>query len=410
MNLPSPLIPIRLRSHFLSILLGVSVAGSGAFLASCGSVAHGGLGGGDPQFAPIIVTQPTNQSSRVGQVATFSVTAGGTTPLTYQWSGNGTAVLGATNAVFNTAILAPGDDASTFLVTIANSLGSVTSNSVSVNVGPRAPQVGDLRFQQVDSASTSSGLSGGGVQSQVYGGNAQVFPDSVGTPLPMGTDCTGVNNPLNCSWLFVTFPFADGMMGLKTAYQSSDIFGNLPSDLSTLSVPDTVVTSLDLESSNDAYAISSIQSSQASGFSFTSNSILPTQAQAVASQLGQQSQVITAISYDSCGDVFFLAYAWQGDTSVYEVTLVATTIDNVGAAATSLAAEGYIITALGGNPTNGFLIVGTRVQGDALARPFLVVIPSSPADLTLLFQSGDAVVGYLVNSAGAGGSTWIGEQ
>jgi hypothetical protein len=281
------------------------------------------------------------------------VTAGGTTPLTYQWSENGTAVLGATNAVFNTAILAPGDDASTFLVTIANSLGSVTSNSVSVNVGPRAPQVGDLRFQQVDSASTSSGLSAGGVQSQVYGGNAQVFPDSVGTPLRIGTDCTGVNN---------------------------------------------------------AYAISSIQSSQASGFSFTSNSILPAQAQALASQLGQQSQVITAISYDSCGDVFFLAYAWQGDTNVYEVTLVATTIDNVGAAATSLAAEGYIITALGGNPTNGFLIVGTRVQGDTLARPMLVVIPSSPADLTPLFQSGDAVVGYLVNSAGAGSSTWIGEQ
>jgi hypothetical protein len=120
--------------------------------------------------------------------------------------------------------------------------------------------------------------------------------------------------------------------------------------------------------------------------------------------------VITAISYDSCGNVFFLAYAWQGDTNVYEVTVVTTTIDNVGASANSLAAAGYIITALGGDPTDGFLLVGTRVKGDTLARPILVVVPTSPADLIPLFQSGDAIVGYVVNSAGVGSSTWIGEQ
>jgi hypothetical protein len=71
----------------------------------------------------------------------------------------------------------------------------------------------------------------------------------------------------------------------------------------------------------------------------------------MASQLGQQSQVITAISYDFCGDVFFLAYARQGDTNVYDVKVVTTTIDNAGAAATSLA----VITAFGGDPANGFL-------------------------------------------------------
>jgi hypothetical protein len=232
----------------------------------------------------------------------------------------------------------------------------------------------------------------------------------VGTPLSMGTNCTGVNSPLNCSWLFVTFPLPDGMTGMTTTYQSSEIYGDLTTDLSTLSVGDTVVTSLDLESANNAYAISSIQASQASGFSFTSNSVLPAQVQAMASQLGQQSQVITAISYDSCGNVFFLAYAWQGDTNVYEVTVVTTTIDNVGASANSLAAAGYIITALGGDPTDGFLLVGTRVKGDTLARPILVVVPTSPADLIPLFQSGDAIVGYVVNSAGVGSSTWIGEQ
>jgi hypothetical protein len=395
------------RSHWPSIVLILSVAVCGILLVSCGSSAR--LGQGEPQFAPSIVTQPTNLTSRVGQVATFSVTAVGTA-LTYQWSENGAAIAGATGADFNTAILSPGDNASTFMVTIANSLGSVDSNSVLLTVGPRAPQVGDLRFQQVDSASTSSGLSAGGVQSHASGSDAQAFRDSVGTPLSMGTNCTGVNSPLNCSWLFVTFPLPDGMTGITTTYQSSEIYGDLTTDLSTLSVGDTVVTSLDLESANNAYAISSIQASQASGFSFTSNSVLPAQVQAMASQLGQQSQVITAISYDSCGNVFFLAYAWQGDTNVYEVTVVTTTIDNVGASANSLAAAGYIITALGGDPTDGFLLVGTRVKGDTLARPILVVVPTSPADLIPLFQSGDAIVGYVVNSAGVGSSTWIGEQ
>jgi hypothetical protein len=35
----------------------------------------------------------------------------------------------------------------------------------------------------------------------------------------------------------------------------------------------------------------------------------------------------------------------------------------------SLAAQGYIITAIGGDPTNGLLLVGTRVKGDTMPRP-----------------------------------------
>ena len=35
----------------------------------------------------------------------------------------------------------------------------------------------------------------------------------------------------------------------------------------------------------------------------------------------------------------------------------------------SLAAQGYIITAIGGDPTDGLLLVGTRLTGDTMARP-----------------------------------------
>ena len=46
--------------------------------------------------APTITTQPADQSVHSGQTATFSVTASGSAPLTYQWRKNGTAIAGAT--------------------------------------------------------------------------------------------------------------------------------------------------------------------------------------------------------------------------------------------------------------------------------------------------------------------------
>jgi hypothetical protein len=407
MTQPSPFLQNRLRSYMASIMLGSTIIACGISMASCGLAKKKLL----TLERLVIVVQPTDQSSSIGLTASFTVMAAGPGSLTYQWSENGAAIPGATSANYSTPILVAADDGSTFTVTVSDSSTSVDSNSATLTVGPRAPQPGDLRFQQVGAVSTASGLSANGVQSSMNGSETEGFADSIGTPLSMGTDCSASGDPLNCLWSFRPFPLPTGLLGLTTSYQSSDIFGNVDTDLDALSVPDVVITSFDLDPGNGAYAISSIQTSQASGFSFTRQSVLPGQIQTVASQLGMQSQVITAISFDSCGDVDFLAYAWQNDTTtIFEVKVVTATLDGVGAAAMSLGAGGYIITALGGDTTNGFLLVGTRVQGDTMPRPILVVIPTTDADLTPLFQSGDAVVGYLINSAGNGSSTWIGER
>ncbi len=406
MTHPSPSLQHHVRSYMASILLGSTIFACGISMASCG-LAKDKI----TLERPVIIVQPADQSSTIGLTASFTVMAAGPGSLTYQWSENGAAIPGATSASYSTPILVPADDGSTFTVTVSDSVASVVSNSVTLTVGPRAPQLGDLRFQQVGALSTASGLSANGVQASVSGSESDVLADSVGTPLSMGADCSAPGSPLNCIWLYRPFPLPTGIFGLTTTYQSSEIFGNLGTYLDALSVPDVVITSFDLEPGNSAYAISSIQTSQAGGFSFTRQSVLPGQIQTVASQLGAQSQVITAISFDSCGDVDFLAYAWQSDTTtIYEVKVVTVTLDGVGAAAMSLGAGGYIITALGGNPTNGFLLVGTRVQGDTMPRPVLVVVPTTDADLTPLFQSGDAVVGFLVNSAGNRSTTWIGER
>jgi hypothetical protein len=129
----------------------------------------------------------------------------------------------------------------------------------------------------------------------------------------------------------------------------------------------------------------------------------------VASQLGEQSRVITAASFDQSGDVYFVNYGWLTDqTTRYEVKVSTATPDTVGAEATNLASAGYIITALGGTWTNGFLLVGTRVQGDSLARPLMVVTPASGTELDPLMQSGDAIIGLIMNADFS--NTYIGEQ
>ena len=88
--------------------------------------------------APLgIATQPTNQSAVVGSTATFSVTAAGTGPFTYQWLKGTTPVAGATSATYTTPALAATDNGSTFSVVVGNTSGTatVTSSAATLSVG-----------------------------------------------------------------------------------------------------------------------------------------------------------------------------------------------------------------------------------------------------------------------------------
>ncbi len=89
--------------------------------------------------APAITTQPVNQSVTVGQAATFSVTASGTSPLTYQWSRGGNAINGATAASYTTAATAASDSGSVFTVTVSNAAGASTSSAATLTVTEGTP-------------------------------------------------------------------------------------------------------------------------------------------------------------------------------------------------------------------------------------------------------------------------------
>ena len=93
--------------------------------------------------APSITTQPSSVTITAGQTATFSVTATGTAPLTYQWKKNGTSITGATSASYTTPAETTADNGAQFAVTVSNSTGSVTSNAatLTVNAAPVAPSI-----------------------------------------------------------------------------------------------------------------------------------------------------------------------------------------------------------------------------------------------------------------------------
>ena len=113
---------------------------------------------------PTITTQPLNQTVAAGQAATFSVVAGGTAPLSYQWQKSGVNIAGATASSYTTPATATTDSGSTFDVAVTNTVGTVTSSAATLTVNPApapAIQVSSTAItfaSEVDGTTTSQGL------------------------------------------------------------------------------------------------------------------------------------------------------------------------------------------------------------------------------------------------------------
>jgi hypothetical protein len=315
----------------------------------------------------------------MGLAATYAVSATGS-PLNYQWYENGKQIAGATSDIYTTPTTAFSDTGSTFTVSISNSLGSVTSAPATLTVTARAPKAGDLRFQQVDAASTVNGYGNGptGFASGIPGRGGAYFSSSIGPPLFMGPIVCGqppVPPGEGCEWPYEQFNLPANLLGLGLSIGfEGDFFTNFEADLQSSTFPaggspldssNSVVTSLDLEPPDNLFAASWMQSSQVTGFAMTQQTVAPTSFQAAATQEGANSRVITAVSYNA-GQVVYLSYGWQSDTStVYEAQVATASLQTAATVAAGLAAQGYIITAFGGSNLDGsYLLVGTRVQGD----------------------------------------------
>ncbi|MCX8520205.1 MAG: DUF1566 domain-containing protein [Rhodoferax sp.] len=92
---------------------------------------------------PAIGTQPAAQTAYTSLTATFSVTATGTAPLTYQWQKNGIDIAGATSSIYTTPATSSADIGETlaYSVVVTNSLGTASSNSATLTVSSRYSRV-----------------------------------------------------------------------------------------------------------------------------------------------------------------------------------------------------------------------------------------------------------------------------
>ncbi len=86
------------------------------------------------RIPPAVTAQPQNQTVPLGETASFSITATGTAPLSYQWQKNGSDISGATAASYTTSVTTEGDDGATFRCVVTNAAGTATSSSATLTV------------------------------------------------------------------------------------------------------------------------------------------------------------------------------------------------------------------------------------------------------------------------------------
>jgi hypothetical protein len=110
-----------LRASVRSLLFAAVACGSAPWLA------------GQSVTSPFITTQPASRTIEQGGSVTFTVVAGGTAPLTYQWRRGNQDISGQTGTSLTLTNVQPGDAAS-YSVIVLNSVGTVTSSPATLTV------------------------------------------------------------------------------------------------------------------------------------------------------------------------------------------------------------------------------------------------------------------------------------
>jgi hypothetical protein len=131
----------------MRFLLGLTVC---LLTASCGGGSNGAAGPAPappPSSAPAIAIEPSDQQVPAGQAATFTVSATGAAPLTYQWQRNASPIAGATSQAYTTGVTTPADSGSSFAVVVSNAGGSATSRSAMLTVAAAAAGTDVLTYK-----------------------------------------------------------------------------------------------------------------------------------------------------------------------------------------------------------------------------------------------------------------------
>lgn len=138
--------------------------------------------GGAAAVAPQIVAAPAAVTRFAGENHTFTVSASGSAPLSYQWKKGGSAIPGEMGVSLKLANLQASDGAD-YSVTVSNSVSSVTSAAAKLTVdvtpgNPAAGQMVALKFDETAGlvAADSAGDDDPGTLENFTGGNLQWQP------------------------------------------------------------------------------------------------------------------------------------------------------------------------------------------------------------------------------------------
>jgi glucose/arabinose dehydrogenase len=94
--------------------------------------------------APSISQHPISQTVAIGQPVTFSVSATGSQPLTYQWQRNEQNIPGATSSSYSIAAVATSHNGARFRCFVSNQAGTAVSNGAVLTVTGNAPPVATI--------------------------------------------------------------------------------------------------------------------------------------------------------------------------------------------------------------------------------------------------------------------------
>ncbi|HVU09389.1 MAG TPA: LamG-like jellyroll fold domain-containing protein [Verrucomicrobiae bacterium] len=123
---------------------------------------NGIVDGGETNWGLAILTQPVSQTVSQGANVTFSVTAQGVAPLSYQWYFNGTNIPGATNSSSNIASAQVANEGTNWVV-VSNITGSITSAPAVLNLTCDTAPSGLVAWWQAESNALDSVGSNNGI-------------------------------------------------------------------------------------------------------------------------------------------------------------------------------------------------------------------------------------------------------
>jgi subtilase family serine protease len=128
-----------IKSSFNGLVDEVSLYNRALTAAEIQTIYVASIGGKCP-VPPSIMTQPTNQTVNAGSVVTLIVSAMGMQPLNYQWSCNGTNLIGATNSTL-TLVNVQTTNGGNYSVTVVNAYGSIDSSNALLTVLTQPPSI-----------------------------------------------------------------------------------------------------------------------------------------------------------------------------------------------------------------------------------------------------------------------------